>query len=202
MEWAEDYKEVEPTHRHTSHLFGLHPGSQITVVGTPELAAAARKTLEGRGDGGTGWSLAWKINMWGRLLDGDHAFKLLSVLLSQKTLPNMFDNHPPFQIDGNFGATAAIAEMFLQSQLRKDDGCFEVQLLAALPKDMPEGTVKGLMARGGFEVDITWKDGKLTTAKIQSKLGGKLHLRLGQLAVDFDTKKGEIIQLDKNLTAK
>ncbi len=199
MEWAEDYKEAEPTHRHTSHLFGLHPGSQITVVGTPELAAAARKTLEGRGDGGTGWSLAWKINMWGRLLDGDHAFKLLSVLLSSKTLPNMFDNHPPFQIDGNFGATAAIAEMLLQSQLRTSDGNFEVHLLAALPKEMSEGSVKGLMARGGFEVDMSWKDGKLTTARIQSRLGGKLHLRLGQLAIDYDTKIDEILQLNRDL---
>jgi alpha-L-fucosidase 2 len=199
MEWAEDYKEVEPTHRHTSHLFGLHPGSQITVVGTPELAAAARKTLEGRGDAGTGWSLAWKINMWGRLQDGDHAFKLLYVLLSTKTLPNLFDNHPPFQIDGNFGATAAIAEMMVQSQLKTSDGNFEIQLLPALPKALPEGSVKGLMARGGFEIDMTWKDGRLANARIKSKLGGKLHLRLNKLAVDYDTKAGEILQLNKDL---
>ena len=202
MEWAEDYKEVEPTHRHTSHLFGLHPGSQITVVGTPELAIAARKTLEGRGDGGTGWSLAWKINMWGRLLDGDHAFKLLSVLLSQKTLPNMFDTHPPFQIDGNFGATAAIAEMMLQSQLHTSDGSFEVHLLPALPKEMQEGSVKGLLARGGFEVDMSWKDGEMTSTRIISKLGGKLHLRLGQKAVEYDTRAGEILQLNSDLTRK
>jgi len=199
MEWAEDYKEVEPTHRHTSHLFGLHPGNQITVNGTPELAEAARKTLEGRGDGGTGWSLAWKINMWGRLLDGDHAFKLLSVLLSQKTLPNMFDTHPPFQIDGNFGATAAIAEMMIQSQLRTSDGSFEIQLLPALPSAIPTGSVKGLRARGGFEVDLSWKDGHLTSTTIISALGGKLHLRLGQHAVDYDTKVGEILHLNKDL---
>jgi alpha-L-fucosidase 2 len=202
MEWAEEYKETEPAHRHTSHLFGLHPGSQITVVGTPELAAAARKTLEGRGDGGTGWSLAWKINMWGRLLDGDHAFKLLSVLLSTKTLPNLFDNHPPFQIDGNFGATAAIAEMLLQSQLRTSDGKFEVHLLPALPSALPTGSVKGLRARGGFEIDMSWKDGRMTDARIKSTMGGILHIRLGQLEVEYNTKAGEILQLNKDLAKK
>lgn len=200
MEWAEDYKETEPTHRHTSHLFGLHPGSQITVVGTPELAAAARKTLEARGDGGTGWSLAWKINMWGRLLDGDHAFKLLSVLLSTKTLPNLFDNHPPFQIDGNFGATAAIAEMLLQSQLRTTDGKFEVHLLPALPSALPTGSVKGLRARGGFEIDISWREGRLSQARITSLLGGVLHLRSGEKTATFDTKAGEVLNLNEKLS--
>jgi len=199
MEWAEDYKEVEPNHRHTSHLFGLHPGNQITVFGTPELAAAARKTLEGRGDDGTGWSLAWKINMWNRLLDGDHAYKLLTVLLSTKTLPNLFDNHPPFQIDGNFGATAAIAEMMVQSHLRTSDGGFEVHLLPSLPIALPNGYVKGLKARGGFEVDITWKNGILSEARIKSALGGKLHVRLGQKTAEFDTKAGEVIILNANL---
>lgn len=199
MEWAEDYKEVEPNHRHTSHLFGLHPGNQITVFGTPELASAARKTLEGRGDDGTGWSLAWKINMWNRLLDGDHAYKLLTVLLSTKTLPNLFDNHPPFQIDGNFGATAAIAEMMVQSQLRTSDGGFEVHLLPSLPTALPNGYVKGLKARGGFEVDITWKNGILSEARIKSALGGKLHVRLGQKTAEFDTKAGEVIILNANL---
>lgn len=199
MEWAEDYKEVEPNHRHTSHLFGLHPGNQITVFGTPELAAAARKTLEGRGDDGTGWSLAWKINMWNRLLDGDHAYKLLTVLLSTKTLPNLFDNHPPFQIDGNFGATAAIAEMMVQSHLRTSDGGFEVHLLPSLSTALPNGYVKGLKARGGFEVDITWKNGILSEARIKSALGGKLHVRLGQKTAEFDTKAGEVIILNANL---
>ena len=199
MEWVEDYKETDPHHRHTSHLFGLYPGNQITVVGTPELAAAARKTLEARGDDGTGWSLAWKINMWNRLLDGDHAFKLLSVLLSNKTLPNLFDTHPPFQIDGNFGATAAIAEMLLQSQLQTRDGSFEVHLLPALPAALASGSVKGLRARGGFEVDLEWKNGQLTKCRIISTNGGILHLRLGQQTAAFNTKKGEIIQLNGNL---
>ncbi len=202
MEWAEDYKETEPHHRHTSHLFGLYPGNQITVVGTPDLAAAARKTLEARGDDGTGWSLAWKINMWNRLLDGDHAYKLLSVLLSNKTLPNLFDNHPPFQIDGNFGATAAIAEMLVQSQYQTPDGSFEIHLLPSLPSTFANGSVKGLRARGGFEVDMKWQNGHLVSARIKSTTGGALHLRLGQQTAVFDTKPGSIIQLNGDLKNK
>lgn len=200
LEWAEDYKEVDPHHRHTSHLFGLHPGNQITVTGTPELAEAARKTLIARGDGGTGWGLAWKINMWNRLHDGDHAFKLLSVLLADKTLPNLFDDHPPFQIDGNFGATAAIAEMLVQSQMRRKDGSFEIYLLPSLPSAMAKtGSVKGIKARGGFIVNLAWKDGKLFEAEVYSELGGALNLRTDSAHKTYKTKKGESIRIDSRL---
>jgi alpha-L-fucosidase 2 len=200
MEWVEDYTEAEPHHRHTSHLFGLHPGHQITVVGTPDLAEAARKTLIARGDDGTGWGLAWKINMWNRLHDGDHAFKLLSVLLGNKTLPNMFDDHPPFQIDGNFGAVAAIAEMLVQSHLPTSDGAFDIYLLPALPSSMAaKGSVKGLRARGGFTIDLSWENGKLSSAVIQSTLGGKLHLRTGDSHVVYNTRKGETVSVNGSL---
>jgi alpha-L-fucosidase 2 len=199
MEWAEDYKETEPHHRHTSHLYALYPGNQITVDGTPELAEAAKKTLEARGDAGTGWSLAWKINMWNRLHDGDHAFRLLTVLLSTKTLPNLFDNHPPFQIDGNFGATAAIAEMFLQSQLKDKEGNYIVNLLPALPASLPSGKIKGLCASGGFQIDLEWNNGQLTSASILSKKGGVLHIQLGKISKKIDTKMQQTIRLDGNL---
>lgn len=199
LEWAEDYRETEPHHRHTSHLFGLYPGNQITTLGTPELAEAARKTLEARGDDGTGWSLAWKINMWNRLQDGNHACKLLSVLLATKTLPNLFDNHPPFQIDGNFGATAAIAEMLLQSQSTNMDGSYNIQLLPALPDAFPNGSFRGLCARGGFVIDLAWENKKVSQVSILSKNGGTLHVSDGKNSFSSFTKPGEMIHLNANL---
>ncbi|MEE1927213.1 glycoside hydrolase family 95 protein [Streptomyces sp. TRM 70351] len=174
QEWQADWDAQAPEqdHRHVSHLYALHPGHGITAEATPGLFAAARKSLEARGDAGTGWSLAWKINLWARLLDGDRSWKLLAGQLTpERTAPNLFDLHPPFQIDGNFGAVAGVAEWLVQSHAD------EVALLPALPGALPEGSVRGLLARGGFAVDVSWRDGTLRRARITSRAGRPLRLR-------------------------
>lgn len=181
MEWLEDYRETDIHHRHVSHLFGLYPGIEITPRRTPRSSEACRTTLERRGDGGTGWSRAWKICFWARLGDGDRALRLLKSLLTPAvaadgshrsgTYPNLLCAHPPFQIDGNFGGAAGIAEMLLQSH----DGCIE--LLPALPAAWPEGEFRGLMARGGVEVGCRWKEGRVASCTLRSEKGGEVYLR-------------------------
>lgn len=203
MEWTQEFREVEPQHRHVSHLFSLYPGNQISFYKTPEWAQAAKKSLELRGDGGTGWSLAMKVCFWTRLHDGDHALKLLNRLLnpvhssgvemtnSGGTYNNLFCAHPPFQIDGNFGATAGIAEMLLQSH---EDF---IELLPALPSSWKEGKVKGLRARGGFELDFQWKDGKLVQASLFSEKGGSCTVRYKDTKIKVDASSGKRYNLNE-----
>ncbi|MBD2872285.1 glycoside hydrolase family 95 protein [Paenibacillus arenilitoris] len=189
LEWMEDYDEAEPGHRHISHLFALHPGKRFTVRSTPEWAAAARVTLERRlanGGGHTGWSRAWIINFWARLEDGEKAFENVQALLGHSTLPNLLDNHPPFQIDGNFGGAAGISEMLLQSHAG------EIHLLPALPSAWAEGEIRGVRTRGGFEADIRWSRGKLQEARIRASVDNDCTLRAGLPVTITEAGGGEI----------
>lgn len=226
MEWGGDWdaNSRDMHHRHVSHLYGLHPGRQITALGTPELANACRKTLEMRSDNGTGWSKAWKINFWARLRDGNHAYKIIAeqlrptsqlkvVMTDGGTYPNLFDAHPPFQIDGNFGATSGITEMLLQSHelyrtipdqaLPKTPLAVDryvIDLLPALPDAWPSGTVTGLRARGGVEVsNLTWKDGKLVKATLQALADTSFKVRYGGKVVELTLKNGKTVTLDAAL---
>lgn len=189
QEWLEDFDNPDDKHRHVSHLYGLFPGNQISPFKHPQLFAAAKNSLIYRGDVSTGWSMAWKINLWARLLDGNHAYKLITDQIkpvtgrSGGTYPNLFDAHPPFQIDGNFGCTSGIAEMLLQSH---DDA---LHLLPALPDAWPKGSVTGLMARGGFTVDMEWSDVKITKLVVHSSLGGTCRIRLNQQTNSRTLKK-------------
>uniref|UniRef100_Q01VL7 Glycosyl hydrolase family 95 N-terminal domain-containing protein n=1 Tax=Solibacter usitatus (strain Ellin6076) TaxID=234267 RepID=Q01VL7_SOLUE len=202
QEWPEDRDDIRDEHRHVSHLFALHPGRQISPVGTPELAAAAKVSLTARGDQSTGWAMAWRINFWARLLDGDHAHLLLRNLLhitgkgnnidygkGGGVYSNLFDTHPPFQIDGNFGATAGIAEMLLQSQAG------EIHLLPALPKDWAEGSVTGLRARGNITVDISWKQGLLTSATLRSPVSTSATVRFNGHAQHVELAAGKALRI-------
>ena len=211
QEWSEDFPEVEPHHRHLSHLIGLYPGHTITPSETPELAEAARKSLDLRGDESTGWSMAWKVNLWARLGDGDRAHLLLGYLLRLvESTPghrsgggvysNLFSAHPPFQIDGNFGVTAGVAEILLQSHRRAPDGQTPVvHILPALPAAWPHGKVSGLKARGAFEVDIEWKSGKLVTATLRSLRGVPCVLQYGTRTVRLVLAARETARFDQQL---
>jgi alpha-L-fucosidase 2 len=199
QEWMQDVDDPNEKHRHVSFLWGVHPGTDITWEKSPELMKAARQSLIFRGDDGTGWSLAWKINFWARFLDGDHAYELIKLLFRVKdestvnwsggTYINLFDSHPPFQIDGNFGAPAGIIELLVQSH----QGFIDI--LPALPSALPDGSVRGVCARGGFELDMEWKAGKLTALTVFSRAGSDCKIRIEGKTVEFPTVSGKTYSL-------
>lgn len=203
QEWMEDKDDPTNKHRHVSHLWGVYPGSEINWEETPDVMKAARQSLEFRGDAGTGWSLGWKINFWSRFQDGNRTYKLIQMLLSPAeeatreikggSYPNLFDAHPPFQIDGNFGGAAGIVEMLIQSHLGKID------LLPALPDALSEGNISGVCARGGFELSFKWEEGVLQEVDVLSKTGNKCMLNYKGKEIEFDTKKGETYSFNGKL---
>jgi len=207
QEWVEDKDDSTSEHRHVSHLWGLHPGNEISPFTTPELAKASKVVLQHRGDEGTGWSRAWKINFWARLRDGDHAFLILNNLLVPSLrlengkmiqggglYPNLLDACPPFQIDGNFGATSGITEMLLQSHLRDKNGDYYLDILPALPTRFDQGKVSGLVARGGFVVAIDWEKNEIVKLNIVSKNGNRINIRYKGKLMSINTQKGKSYQ--------
>ncbi|MFB6343742.1 glycoside hydrolase N-terminal domain-containing protein [Saccharicrinis sp. FJH62] len=201
QEWMTDIDDTTDHHRHVSHLWGVYPGKEFTMDDTPELMDAAKQSLIYRGDDGTGWSLAWKISFWARFLDGEHAYKMIQMLLSSATdperessggsYPNLFDAHPPFQIDGNFGGAAGMVEMLMQSHQGY------IQLLPALPEEWTHGEIKGLRARDGFEINFSWKDGRLEHVEVTSNAGLPLRLRYGNKLIEQNTEKGKVYRFDE-----
>jgi alpha-L-fucosidase 2 len=192
QEWLEDWDAKVPDihHRHVSHLYGVFPSGQISVDYTPELAHAARRTLDIRGDEATGWGIGWRLNLWARLRDGERAHRILKLLLGpERTYPNLFDAHPPFQIDGNFGGTSGVTEMLLQS-LKSPRGDDEIWLLPALPSAWPQGHITGLRARGGLKVDLSWKKGSLAECRLAADRDGKWNVRVGASSLPVEIKAG------------
>ncbi len=199
MEWSQDIDDPKDEHRHVNHLFGLYPGHTISPLTTPSLAEASKVVLEHRGDGATGWSMGWKLNLWAHLLDGNHSYRLFRNLLSHGTLDNLWDSHPPFQIDGNFGGTAGITEMLMQSE----NGT--IHLLPAIPDVWAEGSVKGLRARGNFTTDIEWNNGTLKSAVLHSASGGRCNIHYRGNNIMLKTKKGRFYRItyaDETLRVK
>ena len=189
MEWSTDIDDPKDEHRHVNHLFGLHPGHTVSPVTTPELATAAKVVLLHRGDGATGWSMGWKLNQWARLQDGNHAYTLFGNLLKNGTMDNLWDTHPPFQIDGNFGGTAGVTEMLLQSHMGF------IQLLSALPNAWKDGSISGICAKGNFEVDMIWENNQLKEATVRSGAGGNCVIKYGDKMLSFKTIKGQSYQI-------